>query len=760
MVLVKVAQAPTNDFGKRIARISKKLMERYNFQEGELIELFSNKKRTAAFLYPLETDQEANELLLTSVTFEGLITMDGLLRASCSTSLDSVIRIDKTTYKLAHKIVLAPLSKSQIDLTNRKFTQLRNKPISAFDVVSISRMPMKNGASSTVVQADRDPQERTDRVLDDLNELRYVVTETEPHGILLITDKTEIVVETDAKITPMTSGAITYEDVGGYIKLKQKLHQFIEIPLKNPHFFQSTNIKFPDGLILTGPSGVGKSLLVKAVASETQVHVVQVDTSRIIGNDIAESERQLKRYFREAVVKAPSIIVVDDIDQLAPQRDATKIGNIARRITTQLIMEIDSLKSEAPIIVIATTKNPEDIDPSLRRPGRFDVELEMGPPDTNEREEILNVITRGVPLHADVDLREYAKRTRGFLAADISMLVKQAALERFQELLPLLDLSERIPRSVMQHFYIRKKNFDEALKTIEPSGMRKILAEIPDVTWDDIGGLANPIRELRESVEWQLQHPELFVEMGVKPSTGVLLYGPPGTGKTLLAKAVASQSGANFFPVRGPELTSMWFGETERAIREMFRRARQLAPAIIFFDEIESLMRARGINANESYMDRIINQFLTEIDGIDKKAQVLIIGATNRPELLDPAVLRPGRFDRLVYVNTPDESGRLKILQIHTSKMHLADDVDLVSIARKIEYYVGADIENICREAAMLSLRENINNRTVAMQHFEQAIAKTSPTMSEEYVKNYDALSQQLRGKIRNKYSKLQDTYL
>ncbi len=785
MVHLKVVQGPVSDFGKKIVRVSHKIMDEYGFNTGEIIEVIGN-KRTGAIIKPIrEIDRQyLIGLKLHEASYvEGFIMMDGLTRASIGVSLEAVIRIDKSVSKPARRVVLAPVGSfvSEINAESVDLTQLLGQPVTTYDFVVLNTLATDTEAliSESLkeddilkIQEDFLTQELGDGTVSSrgpthlamtevmsaaiLGETRFVILEADPTGIVIITEETEIDIvkpldQLDSEVQ-YKSPKITYDDFGGYKKQLKRLHELIALPLQNPDFFKHLNIDFPRGVIISGVSGVGKTMLAQAIANETGVHIVKVEPSEIISNNIEDIERRIKRYFKEAIVKAPSLIIIDDITSIAPNRNPMITGEITRRITSEFIFQIDQLQKDVPVFVIATTNKPEDVDPAFRRGDRLEVEITLPPPDRLEREEILLIKTRGVPLDTSVDLRELAERTKRFTGADINRLVKEAALNAMSKLLPSIDFSKGIPKSIISSMRITKENFEEAFKQLEPSAMKEFAMDIPDITWHDIGGLTQVKQELIEAVEWPLKYPDVFVNMGITPPSGVLLYGPPGTGKTLLAKAIANAADSNFIAVRGPELLSKWVGESEKAVREVFRLARQNAPSIVFFDEIDSLVRTRGAGS-ETWLDSIINQLLSSMDGIDKKGKVLVIGATNRPDSLDPAILRPGRFDRLIYVPMPDEESRLSILKVHTQLMPLDEDVDLAEIAKKTKYYVGADLENLSREAAIIAMREDLFRKKVSMEHFLKAIEKTDPTMSPELEEYYNNMSRHLRGNITAKVS-------
>jgi len=492
--------------------------------------------------------------------------------------------------------------------------------------------------------------------------------------------------------------------------------------------------------LLYGPPGTGKTLIAKALANETGAHFITINGPEIMSKYYGESEARLREVFREAEENAPSIIFIDELDAIAPKRSEVT-GEVERRVVSQLLTLMDGLKSRGQVVVIGATNRIEAIDPALRRPGRFDREIKIGVPDKNGRKEILQIHTRRMPLDKDVNLDELAEITYGFVGADLAALAREAAMNALRRALPHIDLEkEVIPIEVLEKIKVTREDFANALRNIQPSALREVILEIPNVKWEDIGGLENVKQELREAVEWPLKYPDVFKRLGIKPPRGILLYGPPGTGKTLLAKAVATESQANFISVKGPEVLSKWVGESEKAIREIFRKARETAPCIIFFDELDSIAPRRGIHGDSGVTDRIVNQLLTEMDGMQTLKEVVIIGATNRPDLIDPALLRPGRFDRVLYVPPPDEKARLQIFKIHTREMPLAKDVNIEELAKITEGYTGADIEALCREAALTAARENIEAKEINARHFMEALKKIKPSVSTEELKEYERI--------------------
>ena len=541
---------------------------------------------------------------------------------------------------------------------------------------------------------------------------------------------------------------VNYEDIGGLGEEIKKVREMIELPLKHPEIFERLGIEPPKGVLLHGPPGTGKTLLAKAVASETNSHFILINGPEVMSKFYGESEANLRKKFDEAEQNAPAIIFLDEIDAIATKREETK-GDVEKRVVAQLLGLMDGLKSRGKVIVIAATNMPNVIDPALRRPGRFDREIEIGVPGKEGRLEVLKIHTRNMPLAKNVKLDEIAKVTHGFVGADLNALAKEAAMIVLRRILPDLkkegiEEGDTIPEEILKKLMITQKDFIESLKIVRPSAMREVLVETPDVNWEDVGGLEDVKDKLKEAVEWPLKTPEVFKKMGIRPPRGILLYGPPGTGKTMLAKAVAKEAESNFILVNGPSLLSKWVGESEKALREIFRKARQTSPTILFFDEIDALV-PRRIGSSDSGSrvgEKIVNQMLTEMDGLESLNDVVIIGATNRPDMLDPALLRQGRFDRIIFTSIPDLESRKKIFEIYLEKMPLADGVNLVDLASKTEGYVGADIEGVCREAAMIALREDLKSSDLKMEHFVKALDVVKASVDKEVEEAYEKLAE------------------
>ncbi|MEM0329524.1 MAG: CDC48 family AAA ATPase, partial [Nitrososphaerota archaeon] len=613
------------------------------------------------------------------------------------------------------KIVLAPFENLPFvgDLSRIVRSQLLNLPVMRGDVIVIPVLGMG---------------------------IELKVVTTSPSNVVIVTENTVIEVSSTPVKRVEEIGGVTYEDIGGLHEELQRIREMVELPLKHPELFRHLGIEPPKGVILWGPPGCGKTLIAKAIANETGAHFISINGPEIMSKFYGESEARLREIFKEAEENAPSIIFIDELDAIAPKRSEVT-GEVERRVVSQLLTLMDGLKSRGQVIVIGATNRIDAVDPALRRPGRFDREIRIGVPDRNGRKEILQIHTRRMPLADDVDLDELANITHGFTGADLAALCREAAMNALRRFLPKIDLEkETIPAEVLEELRVTREDFMNALKIVQPSALREVILEIPNVRWEDIGDLEQVKQELREAVEWPLKYPDLFKRLGIKPPKGILLYGPPGTGKTLLAKAVANESEANFISVKGPEILSKWVGESEKAVREIFQRAREAAPCIIFFDELDAIAPRRGLHTDSGVTDRIVNQLLTEMDGIQILKDVVVIGATNRPDILDPALLRPGRFDRVIFVPPPDVEGRYQIFQIHTRDMPLADDVDLRKLAEMTEGYTGADIEALCREAALNAARENINTEKVYMRHFLAALEKVKPSIAPEQKREYERI--------------------
>ncbi|MFV2014662.1 MAG: CDC48 family AAA ATPase, partial [Candidatus Heimdallarchaeota archaeon] len=574
----------------------------------------------------------------------------------------------------------------------------------------------------------------------------FVVIQSEPEGIVLITEETKIEIS-DKPAEEVLGGrtAISYEDIGGLEEVMQKIREMVELPIKHPILFEKLGIDPPKGVLIHGPPGVGKTLIARAVAHESEANFIVINGPEIMSKYYGESEKKLRSIFKKAEEQSPSIIFLDEIDAIAPSRESTT-GEVERRVVAQLLALMDGMSSRGQVIVIAATNRVGGVDSALRRPGRFDREIEIGVPNVEGRKEILQIHTRGMPLADDVNLTYYAEISHGMVGADLQALTREAAMRTLRRFLPQIDLdADTIPAEILDAMEVTNKDFAEASKEITPSALREVFVEIPNVSYSDIGGLDDVIQELKETVEWPIKTPEAFTRMGITPPAGILLYGPPGTGKTMLAKAVANESEANFISIKGPELLSKWVGESEKGIREIFRKARLASPSVIFFDEIDSIASRRGMSGDSSVTERMISQLLTEIDGLESLNNVVVLASTNRPDIVDPALLRPGRFDRLVYVQPPNFEGRREILDIYTEKMPLVDDVNLEELSRALDGFVGSDIEALCREAGLIALRENMEADRISNHHFVEAQQKVHATMTPQAQEYYEQIEMKIK---------------
>ena len=602
-----------------------------------------------------------------------------------------------------------------------------------------------------VIKQHGNNQEALTEITDEMRERLEPDDRVAVNNSLSVVKKLEKETDVRARVMQVEhSPDVTYADIGGLDEQMQEVRETVEMPLEHPEMFEDVGINPPSGVLLYGPPGTGKTLLAKAVANETSASFFSIAGPEIISKYYGESEQQLREIFEDAKEESPSIIFIDELDSIAPKREDVT-GEVERRVVAQLLTMMDGLETRGQVIVIGATNRVDSVDPALRRPGRFDREIEIGVPDEVGRKEILQIHTRGMPLSDDVSLDHLADETHGFVGADIESLTKEAAMKALRRYLPEIDLDEEdIPPSLIDRMIVKRDDFGSALNEVEPSAMREVLVELPKMSWEDVGGLEGAKQQVQESVEWPLTSPEKFERMGVEAPKGVLLYGPPGTGKTLMAKAVANETNANFISVRGPQLLSKWVGESEKAIRQTFRKARQVSPTIIFFDELDSLAPGRGggdVGSNVS--ERVVNQLLTELDGLEEMGDVMVIGATNRPDMIDPALLRSGRFDRLVMIGEPDRDGRERILEIHTDDTPLAVDVSLREIAEITEGYVGSDLESIAREAAIEALREDADAEVVEMRHFRLALENVRPTITDDILDYYEQIKEDFKGGSR-----------
>jgi len=722
---LRVGKAHPQDFGKCIARVDADTLLELSISPGDIV-LITGKRTTAAKVWRAEKGDWGQQL----------IRLDGFTRQNAEVSVDERVAVTKAEPNEAKRIVLAPPPGSALQFGNVAQDMLRHQ---------LARRPIMEDDLVPLMSSIQNPL--FGRVMSNQAIPLKAVT-VEPEGVVVVGDDTEVVLrDKPVSMDSVKATGITYDDIGGLKEEVRRIREMIELPILHPELFDKLGIDPPKGVLLHGPPGTGKTLLARAVANECGAEFYSIAGPEIMSKYYGESEQRLREIFESAEKTAPSIIFIDELDSIAPKREEVT-GEVERRVVAQLLSMMDGMEQRGRVIVIGATNRVDAIDPALRRPGRFDREIEIGVPTPSDRLEILQIHTRGMPLE-DVDMESLARRTHGFVGADLSALAKEAAMKTLRRYLPDIDLEQDIiPPEVLEVMSVTGEDFEASLKEVEPSAMREIFVEIPHVRWEDVGGMDDVRQELIETIDWPLRRPEKFTEMGIKSPKGILFYGPPGTGKTLLAKAAANESEANFINIRGPEMLSKWVGESERAIRETFRKARQVAPAVIFFDELDAMAGARGIDSGSKVGERVVNQLLTEMDGLENLSGVVVIGATNRPDMIDTALLRPGRFDRLVYCAPPDMESRLEILKIHTSKMPLTDDVDLKELARATEDYVGSDLEAVCREAAMLTMRGNDEASTVNMEAFKSALEKVKPTMNQSMRSYMDRVREKLKGQV------------
>jgi transitional endoplasmic reticulum ATPase len=726
---VTVKEAAHDDAGRGIARVSIEVMKKLGLVSGDVIEI-QGKKKAAAIVWPGFAQD----------TGYGVLRIDGTVRSNAGVGIDDRVLLRKTEAAYADKIVVQPTE------------SIRLRGIEQYLQRVLHGRVIFEGQAVRVNDVIGNPY-------------TYVITKVSPKGVVIVTEETNI----EIKETPFKPEAgqkevpdIHYEDIGGLGRELQLVREMIEIPLRRPEIFEHLGIQPPKGVLLYGPPGTGKTLIAKAVANEVDAHFSTISGPEIVSGTYGGSEAKLREVFEEAQAHAPAIIFIDEIDSIAPKREDTK-GEVERRIVAQLLSLMDGLKGRGQVIVIAATNLPDSIDPALRRGGRFDREIEIGIPDKKGRLEIFQVHTRGVPLAEDVKIEEYANTTHGFVGADIALLVKEAAMHALRKVIPLIKIDEEIPTEVLDALRVTNDDFADARKHVEPSAMREVLVEVPDITWKQVGGLEDVKQELKEAVEWPLKYPDVFEQLQTKPPKGILMFGPPGTGKTLLAKAVANESECNFIAVKGPELLSKWVGESEKGVREIFRKARQASPSIIFFDEIDALVPKRGSYQGSSHVtESVVSQILTELDGMEELKNVTVLAATNRPDMLDDALLRPGRLERHIYVPAPDEESRKKIFEVYlggvTSSI-LAKGVDIDEMVKRTEGYVGADIEAVVREAKMAAMRDfiiqmagrteqerkdAIKNVMLTKAHFDAALLKVKGSLDRDAIEQSERQAWQM----------------
>ncbi len=737
---LKVAEAIQDDVNKGIVRIDSSYMHQIDCRPGDIVEIEGERITVGIADRAYPGDIGLN-----------IIRLDGLIRRNAKTSISDFVTVRKAEVKEAKKVIIAPARKGiMIRASPIIFKQgLLGRAVVKGDVVSLGGTRRRRNTMSGSPFFNE-----VFNMLDEnmigfgLGDLKFVVADAQPKGAVIITENTVVEFNPEAaELKEEKLPEVTYEDIGGLDEEVKKVREMVELPLKHPEIFERLGIEPPKGVLLQGPPGTGKTLLAKAVASETNSNFILINGPEIMSKYYGQSEENLRKKFEEAEKNAPSIIFIDEIDAIASKREESK-GEVERRVVAQLLAIMDGLKTRGKVVVIAATNIPNSLDPALRRPGRFDRELEIGVPSKQGRLNILKIHTRGMPLVKNVNLEQIAEVTHGFVGADLSSLAKEAAMIVIRKILPEIKMGqgeEPVPPEVLEKLVIEQEDLLEALKVVRPSALREVLIEVPNVKWTDVGGLESVKQEIKETVEWPLKNKAAFARLGIKPPKGVLLYGPPGTGKTMLAKAVATEAKSNFIVVKGPELLSKWVGESEKAVRKIFEKARQTAPTVIFFDEIDSIAPKRGVSSDSGVTERVVNQLLTEMDGLQELNDVVIIAATNRPDIIDSALLRPGRFDRIIMVGAPDAESRKQIFGIHTKSMPLAKDVDIDALVAKTEGYVGADIESVCREAAILSLRDNADVQLVSQEYFLKALEKVSPSVTKEITEAYTELEKTFR---------------
>ena len=735
---LRVAEALQQDVGKGMVRIDHELMTKIGAAPGDIVEIIG--KRTIGAIagnsYPADVGLE-------------IIRMDGLTRSNAGTSIGEMITIRKTQPRMASKVVIAPAAKGMRIMASGDIIKrnLMGRAVTRGDVLAlVSPRRTKETLREFPGSEDifREFFEATTPF--SLGEIKFTVVSTSPAGLVRINDSTMVEVRPEAvEVMEKKVPDVTYDDVGGLKKEMSKVREMIELPLRHPEIFDRLGIDPPKGILLHGAPGTGKTLLAKAVASESGSNFVAINGPEVMSKFVGEAEKKIREIFEEAAENAPTVIFIDEIDAIAPKREEVT-GEVERRVVAQILALMDGLKERGKVIVIGATNRPDALDPALRRPGRFDREIELRVPDRDGRIEILEIHTRAMPLSDDVDINELAETTHGFVGADLAALCREAAMHALRRVLPDIDLQEqRIDPEILEKLFVTSNDFMDSMKSINPSALREVFIEVPNVHWEDIGGLDELKESLKEVVEWPLSNISSFQRIGIQPSKGILLFGPPGTGKTMLTKAVATESQANFISVKGSEILSKWFGESERKIAEIFKKAKQASPCIVFFDEIDAIAPIRGSAAGEPRVtERMVNTILSEMDGLEELRGVVVIGATNRPDLMDPALLRPGRFDEVVLVPPPDENARKEILKVHTGHMSLDEDVKLKELAKKTEGYSGADIEVLCRKAGMIALHEDMNIKKVSYRHFKEALKKINPSTTPKTKEYYQQIAQKL----------------
>ncbi|EMR73685.1 AAA family ATPase, CDC48 subfamily [Thermoplasmatales archaeon SCGC AB-539-N05] len=721
-VFLKVAESFQQDVGYGRARIDSQTRVDLNLSIGDVIKI-EGTKNTAVVVWRAHPNDEGKKI----------VRIDNLTRKNAGTGLGDRVKIRKVEVKNAKEIVLAPLISEgqQVQfgggIENLIKKGLLKRPVTNGDTIIIPGIALFGSA------------------------LPFSIIKSVPGGVVSITEDTALMVKEEAvRVGDLEAPQVSYEDIGGLHDEILRVREMIELPLKHPELFDRLGIDPPKGVLLHGPPGTGKTLIAKAVANESGASFYTINGPEIMSKFYGQSEENLRKIFEEAEKNAPSIIFIDEIDAIAPKRSEVH-GEVERRVVSQMLTLMDGLKGRGKLIVIGATNIPDSIDPALRRPGRFDREIRLGVPDRKGRKEILQIHTRGMPKGKKYNVNHLADITYGFVGADLDALAREAAMHTLRRYLPKIDLEKPIPTEILEEMEVTMDDFRNALKEIEPSAMREFFVEVPKVSWKDVGGLENIKQNLREAVDWPLTKPEAFKRMGISPPRGILLYGPPGTGKTLLAKAVANESNANFISIKGPEVLSKWVGESEKAVRELFKKARQVSPTIVFLDELDAIAPRRGMYSGSHVTESVVNQLLTSIDGLEGMEGVVVIGATNRPDIIDPGLLRPGRFDRLILTPAPDKKALLEILKIHTKGMPLAKDVKLQELTGMCGGHSGADIEALCREAAILSLREDMKAKKVEKKHFMEAMKSVRASITPDVIKYYKRVGEEIGAGVAKK---------
>jgi transitional endoplasmic reticulum ATPase len=724
------------DAGRGLAAIDRQAMAEMGLENGDYILIEGSNGRTVARVWPGYPEDEGS----------GIARIDGRLRRETGTGVDDTVQVEKADVKPASRLTVALPQNLRV---RGNIAPMIRQNLSGQAVTENQTVPVSFGLGPLSSMSGQ--------------KVPLKIANTEPSGTVVVTDSTEIEIserpaeqlsETAAEQTATPS--VTYEDIGGLDSELEQVREMIELPMRHPELFQQLGIEPPKGVLLQGPPGTGKTLMARAVANEIDAHFTDISGPEIMSKYYGESEEQLREVFEEAAENAPAVVFIDEIDSIAPKRDDTS-GDVERRVVAQLLSLMDGLEERKEVVVIGATNRVDALDPALRRGGRFDREIEVGVPDKEGRTEILQVHTRGMPLAEGIDIEQYAENTHGFVGADIEQLAKEAAMNALRRIRPEINLEQdEIDAETLERLEVTRQDFKAALKGIEPSALREVFVEVPDVTWDQVGGLEGTKERLRETIQWPLEYPQVFEQMDMQAAKGVLMYGPPGTGKTLLAKAIANEAQSNFISIKGPELLNKYVGESEKGVREVFEKARSNAPTVVFFDEIDSIAGERGQRSGDSGVgERVVSQLLTELDGLEELEDVVVIATTNRPDLIDPALLRPGRLDRHVHVPVPDAGAREKIFEVHSRNKPLADGVDLADLADRTEGYVGADIEAVCREASMAASREFINsvdpeevddsieNVLVTTDHFEEALDEVGPSVDADLRERYEEVEEQ-----------------